>query len=552
MMAESKAATAALRSLAATGELAAPTAGPPPPALVEAARVQGLCGLLLQTIERDSTGWAEEDVSALKRERRAALVRTIGQIDLARRVIELLDSRGIRSLPLKGAALAGTVYDVESDRPMSDVDVLALERWKSGVELLRAEGFVEIARGDHAWALRDPASGEIVELHRSVTSCPGLFPLPIESLWERSRAGRGQLSRLPSPEDLLLQLALHASFQHGLVLPLFQWLDFRRVLERESIDTPRLLSVAAESRAEVPLVASLLVAEAVVGAQVPPALRSATEAHATPSLRRWLGRRTGSPLAFVASVGSPDYARVRWMLVPQPSRRVQLVWRTLVVPEGPEEASRWGRLAEATARAWRFAGLVGKKRAEPGEAAPDDARTGEDAPPGHDAAAGPTGGGDSPDPGGSAGARVLGPRDRDRVLRECLASFPWVRLTVTGRCMQPALEHGEKVHLVSAARRPPRMGDVVLACGAQGLVLHRLVWGPPFALPGTRWRIKADRGLLFDPPLVPADVLATVVAIERRLAARPGRPALALLSLWRGVVARVRLGQKAEDAESAA
>ena len=43
----------------------------------------------------------------------------------------------------------------------------------------------------------------------------------------------------------------------------------------------------------------------------------------------------------------------------------------------------------------------------------------------------------------------------EELLRDCLGSFPHVRLTVTGRCMEPALRHGERVHLVGATRRPP-------------------------------------------------------------------------------------------------
>ena len=106
-----------------------------------------------------------------------------------------------------------------------------------------------MARGDHAWAFRDPDGHGILELHRSVVSAPGLYPLDREGLWARRREGRGQLRVLPSAEDLLLQLALHAAFQHGLVLSLAQWLDFRLVLEREPIDVERLRGARHAPRA---------------------------------------------------------------------------------------------------------------------------------------------------------------------------------------------------------------------------------------------------------------------------------------------------------------
>jgi hypothetical protein len=116
--------------------------------------------------------------------------------------------------------------------------------------------------------------------------------------------------------------------------------------------------------------------------------------------------------------------------------------------------------------------------------------------------------------------------------------------------MQPALAGGDRVHLVGRARCQPRFGDVVLVRHPDGLRLHRLVWGPPLA-PGRRWRTKADRAVLLDPALDPADVLATVVAIEDRPAGRPRRPGAALLSLARGVAARLRRGGRAARAEAA-
>jgi hypothetical protein len=510
-MAESKA-RALLRELAATGALPALPDGLSARELAETARDQGVAGLLLGAVERDRPAWAAPVEASLADRRRADLVRTLGQVGLAGRAIGLLESRGIRALPLKGAALAETVYDVESDRPMSDVDVLALERWPEAAAALRAAGFAEVARGDHAWAFRDPGGGGLLELHRSVVSAPGLFPLDAEGLWARSRPGRGQLPRLPSAEDLLLQLALHAAFQHGLVLSLVQWLDFRRVLEREPIDTGRLLALAASARAVVPLGAALLAAEAVVRAPVPAPLRPRLPA----GLRRWLEPHLAEPLALVAP-SAPNIARLRWELAA--GRRAELLWRTLVLPETPGGDERLpARLAFAFGRGLRLA------RGLPPEPPLVDA---------HDL---------GEPPAGAAGAEVpFG----EELLRDCLASFPHVRLTVTGRCMEPALRHGEKVHLVGAARRRPRLGDVVLARQKDGLRLHRLVWGPPLAGAASPWRTKADRGRRLDAPLGADDVLASVAAVEGRPGARPRRAGRALLSLAGGIAARLRAGAAA-------
>lgn len=129
---------------------------------------------------------------------------------------------------------------------------------------------------------------------------------------------------------------------------------------------------------------------------------------------------------------------------------------------------------------------------------------------------------------------------QDAVLRECLASFPHVRLTVTGDCMFPGLASGETVLLAAAAQRRPRLGDVVLVRQHEGLRLHRLVWGPPLARAGA-WRTQADRGPIWDPRVRSEDVLATVVAVERagRLE-RVGGFATGLRLLGRGLRAWVR------------
>jgi hypothetical protein len=264
----------------------------------------------------------------------------------------------------------------------------------------------------------------------------------------------------------------------------------------------------------VPLAASLLAAGAAVQAPLPPVLRETVLPPLPGGLRRWLEARLADPLTLV-SPSPPALARVRWELMA--GRRVELLWRTLVVPGGPDGGGSWvSRGAAAVGRGLRLA----REQVAPPKAAAPAAREGE-----------------TPEV-----------PFREEFLRECLAAFPWVRLTVTGACMQPALADGEKVHLVQRDRRPPRVGDVVLARGPEGLRLHRLVWGPPLAWPGSRWRTKADRGRLLDPPLEPVDVLATVVSIEPRpdvVARRPGR---ALCSLAQGVLARLRMGPRAAEA----
>jgi hypothetical protein len=112
-----------------------------------------------------------------------------------------------------------------------------------------------------------------------------------------------------------------------------------------------------------------------------------------------------------------------------------------------------------------------------------------------------------------------------QVLLDCLGTFPHVRLTVSGACMEPALRDGDVVTLVAASRRRPRLGDVVLAAVGDGFQLHRLVWAPRRG----RWRIKADRARTWDPAVNEPDLIATAVAVQSGERTRKTRSAGRLL-----------------------
>ncbi len=499
-MAKSKAAREVLRDFLVTGSSPRVPEGAAASLLV-AAEEQGLTGLLHAAMESERNAAPSSLQAALAKRRRALLVRGVRQLELAARVQLVLAARGIHALPLKGAALCEDLYEGEGDRPMADVDLLALDGWRDAADFLQLEGFVVVARADHAWAFTDPVSGAVLELHHSVTSCPGLFPLDGPGLLARSRGGSGQVPRLPSPEDLLVHLSLHASFQHGLVLSLVQWLDFRRLLERFRPEIGNLVAAARHARAEAPVAAALLTAEAVVGAPLQPDLREWLEGRLPSQLRQWLAARWPTPLTFVAP-SAPALGYVRWNLVP--GRRFALLSRTLV-PRTPGEragaltlgarALRRGlsllrRIASAP-EPWRVSG-------QPSESEPESSQ-------------------------------------EEGLLAGCLDAFPHVRTTVTGRCMEPALAAGEQVLVAAVSQRAPRFGDVVLFRHPAGLRLHRLVLSR-----GRSWRTKADRAAALDPAISPRQVLGTVLAVLSRPHARPRRPVLALLSFGRAVLTRLR------------
>jgi hypothetical protein len=340
-MAVSKAEVAVLRDWILTGKDPEVTSD-----LAAAAVEQGLAGLLLTGLGPSPGPVGADELDRLRDATRGSLARGLRLIHLAGRAQGLLSRRGVRSLPLKGAALAESLYDSVGFRPMLDADLLVLDAWPDAVEALLEEGYRAAVRTDHATVFVCPITDGILELHRSVTSCPGLFPMDPNGLWLRSLPAAGPVSRLPSTEDLLVHLALHASFQHGLVLSLVQWLDFRQLLSRRAVDVDRLIALASEARALAAVGLALRAAALVVGAPLGPELAAALPL--PERLRRFWERRVSSPGDFVAPA-APALARLRFEL--SAGRRRTLVAASL----GRGAVEPRLRLGEAGMRALHLA-----------------------------------------------------------------------------------------------------------------------------------------------------------------------------------------------------
>ena len=270
---------------------------------------------------------------------RSLLARGVHQLHLAGGLLRRLEASGIRALPLKGAAVAEILYDSPADRPMADLDLLVLGDVARAVRLFEDdEDFRVVERADHALALRHAPTGGIVELHRSVTSCPGLHPLDATGLWHRRESGTGMVPWRPSSADLLVQLSLHAAFQHGFGLSLVQFLDFRRLLERLPPAPELVLEAAAFARAEGALLWSLAAARAVVGAEVPAPLEGALAKRVSRPVRaRALEIAKSDPRTLLVPA-RPSLLRSRWDLAP--GRRLELVRRTLWPASWPGEPRR--------------------------------------------------------------------------------------------------------------------------------------------------------------------------------------------------------------------
>jgi len=152
-------------------------------------------------------------------------------------------------LLLKGASFAGWLYPSPAMRPMGDLDMLVhgpdLEFFSDAAEEL---GYQISQTTDHARSLRHRQSGTYLELHASLTSCPDYLGIDVDSLFERSIPSPHLPTRTLSPEDHLLHLCLHGSFQHGLRQSAINACDAYLLSRRTDVSWVRFFERASQKR----------------------------------------------------------------------------------------------------------------------------------------------------------------------------------------------------------------------------------------------------------------------------------------------------------------
>jgi Uncharacterised nucleotidyltransferase len=145
-------------------------------------------------------------------------------------VLRALAEQGIDAIVLKGAFLADTVYEDRALRSMGDADLLVRRVALPRVDqTLRSLGWDQPV-ADDATAPRQARGHQLqtfvrdsarIEVHWSIEDDDSPFAIDVDGLWQRAHpvqvAGVSALAL--APEDLLLHLCLHASYNHG-------WLQF--------------------------------------------------------------------------------------------------------------------------------------------------------------------------------------------------------------------------------------------------------------------------------------------------------------------------------------
>lgn len=236
------------------------------------------------------------------------------------RLSRIFDAEGMPLLAYKGPALAQQAFGDISLRRFVDLDVIVRHKdARRAGELLRSlgydkpEGLTEsheefLLRRQHNLAYTRDGGLMIVELHWEVAPAHFAAVAVGEGVWERATSVTlfGTEVRCPSPEDLLLALAVHGT-KH--LWERLAWVcDVAALVNSQpGFDWPHVLRRARESRVERMLRLVLRLARGLAGAKLPEGLLDNAQDEALSTLSEEVTRAMFSgaeyvPIGFVRNV----------------------------------------------------------------------------------------------------------------------------------------------------------------------------------------------------------------------------------------------------------
>ena len=248
------------------------------------AKEQGISAIFYHRLKsKNLTGMVPESV--LKELHDHALfnaARNLRLLSEFKAVIAALNARSIPVIVLKGVCLVQTVYGDLSLREIGDIDLLVRSEdlFLAGDVLKergyrpdrRYDGIFNLAAVKHLPTFRK-ANAFPVEIHWTIISTGGPWADSVADLWQRAVPANpaGNNVRALSPEDLLLHLCLHTSYQHQFTFRLRPFCDITEIIRHyaASLNWEALLHQTSKWRCQRGVFLSLHLARELLGASVP-------------------------------------------------------------------------------------------------------------------------------------------------------------------------------------------------------------------------------------------------------------------------------------------
>lgn len=248
------------------------------------AHQEGATTMLWQRVGRTANGQLPRTVATQWQK-----LAMIGEFELRRlelilhEVLELVATRDIEAMLLKGSALAHTIYGSFPDRPMSDLDLLIRpERAQEAWSLLQSEGWTWPAASwpverytahQHLPPLVQTRGAEVrLELHTALLPDGHPFDWPVDNIWRgvQRLAKRGRSVLVPHPLHQLLHVCTHFAWSHEMRWGSWRALrDVAAITQRTDVDWVPFVHLARDSRAMTCCYWSLRLARTLAGARVP-------------------------------------------------------------------------------------------------------------------------------------------------------------------------------------------------------------------------------------------------------------------------------------------
>jgi hypothetical protein len=197
-------------------------------------------------------------------------------------LLSALKSEGIPLILLKGIFLANTVYTNIGLREMNDIDVLARPSDLARIAgILADRGYTSVLpicvditiNADHHLPRMVRHGHASFEIHWNLTNPGTYYSIDPDGLWERAVpvhiAGCDALAL--SPEDLLLHLCLHTSYQHQFAFGLRPFCDIAETIAHSgpALSWQIIIEQATLRSWQRGICLSLLLARELAGASVP-------------------------------------------------------------------------------------------------------------------------------------------------------------------------------------------------------------------------------------------------------------------------------------------
>lgn len=251
-------------------------------ALVDQAVRHGVAPLLWERLKAISVAATPSALERLHESYLHNALRNTAALDELSPVLASLKREEIPVIVLKGAHLASTVYGNPALRPMADIDLLVppinLPRIKT---MLFELGYCWIASSSpgtdyethHHLQVFFKTGAIPIEIHRSIVPTDSPFRVDVGGMWARARETHiaGIDVRVFAPEDLVLYLCLHASYNHRFDIPLLFLCDIAAAVEhhRNEIDWSRFVEVANHEGTSRFIYCSLRFVQSLLGIDFP-------------------------------------------------------------------------------------------------------------------------------------------------------------------------------------------------------------------------------------------------------------------------------------------